>query len=120
MERAAEQMLARHRAEDGRDHEPTLTERDAARRERLRRDTAEVRTCLTQHPDDRRGSKVAIRKSNRTDNDNAKMVTSEGVIQGYNGVATVDAAHQIIVDAQAHGAGAEQELLLPAVAATAN
>lgn len=119
MERAAEQMLARHRAEDGRDHEPTLTAKDTARRERLLRDAAELRTWLPQHPDDRRGAKGAIRKSNRTDNDSAKMATSKGVIQGYTGVATVDAAHQIIVDAQAHGAGAEQELLLPAVAATA-
>jgi IS5 family transposase len=47
------------------------------------------------------------------------MATSKGVIQGYTGVATVDAAHQIIVDAQAHGTGAEQELLLPVVDATA-
>jgi hypothetical protein len=46
------------------------------------------------------------------------MATSKGVIQGYTGVATVDAAHQIIVDAQAHGVGAEQALLLPVAAAT--
>lgn len=119
MERAAEQMLARHRAEDGRDHEPTRTAKDTARRERLLRDATELRTWLTQHPDDRRSAKGAIRKSNRTDNDSAKMATSKGVIQGFAGVATVDAAHQLIVDAQAHGAGAEQELLLTAFAATA-
>ena len=46
------------------------------------------------------------------------MATSKGVIQGYTAVATVDAAHQIIVDTQAYGVGAEQELLLPVVAAT--
>jgi len=45
------------------------------------------------------------------------MATSKGVIQGYTGVATVDAAHQIIVDAQAHGTGAEAELLMPVVSA---
>lgn len=60
-----------------------------------------------------------MRKSNRTDNESAKMATSKGVIQGYTGVATVDAAHQILVDAQAHGVGAEQELLLPVLEATA-
>jgi hypothetical protein len=43
------------------------------------------------------------------------MATSKGVIQGYTGVAAVDARHQIIVEAQAHGTGAEQELLLPVV-----
>ncbi len=34
------------------------------------------------------------------------------------GVAAVDHAHQIIVEAQAHGTGSEQELLVPVVTAT--
>ena len=45
------------------------------------------------------------------------MATSKGVIQGYTGVAAVDARHQIIVEAQAHGTGSEQELLIPVVTA---
>ena len=45
------------------------------------------------------------------------MATSKGVIQGYTGVAAVDAKHQIIVEAQAHGTGCEQELLMPVVKA---
>jgi transposase len=57
----------------------------------------------------------ALRKSNRTDNDSAKMATGKGVIQGYTGVAVVDAKEQIIVCAQAHGTGSEQEVLLPVV-----
>lgn len=61
--------------------------------------------------------KGAIRKSNRTDNASAKMATGKGVIQGYTGVAAVDDTHQIIVEAQAHGTGSEQELLLPVVTA---
>ena len=36
---------------------------------------------------------------------------------GYTGVAAVDAKHQIIVEAQAHGTGSEQELLIPVVKA---
>ena len=119
MDRAAEAMLARHRAEDAREVEPTLTAKDTARRERLVRDAAELRSWLAQHPDDRRGAKGAVRKSHRTDNESAKMATGKGVIQGYTGVATVDASHQIIADAQAHGVGAEQELLLPVIEATA-
>ena len=45
------------------------------------------------------------------------MATSKGVIQGYTGVAAVDARHQIIVEAQAHGTGSEQKLLIPVVQA---
>jgi transposase len=41
-------------------------------------------------------------QSNITDNDSAKMPTSKGVVQGYNGIALVDAKHQIIVHAEAH------------------
>ena len=33
------------------------------------------------------------------------MAASKGTIQGYNGVATVDKKHQVIVDAQAFGGG---------------
>ena len=56
-----------------------------------------------------------MRQSNRTDNESAKMATSKGVIQGYTAVAAVDEKHQIIVEAQAHGVGQEQELLGPVV-----
>ena len=52
-------------------------------------------------------------KSNITDNESAKMTTSKGTIQGYNGVATVDQKHQVIVDAQAFGEGQEHHVLQP-------
>jgi len=41
------------------------------------------------------------------------MTTSKGTIQGYNGVATVDKKHQIIIDAQAFGSGQEHHTLKP-------
>ena len=40
------------------------------------------------------------------------MATGKGVIQGYTGVAAVDRTHQIIVEAQAHGTGSEQEVVI--------
>jgi hypothetical protein len=54
-------------------------------------------------------------KSNITDNESAKMLTSKGTIQGYNGVATVDKKHQVIIDAQAFGEGAEHHTLKPVI-----
>lgn len=59
------------------------------------------------------GKKPKEVKSNVTDNESAKMTTSKGTIQGYNGVATVDKKHQIIVDAQAFGSGQEHHTLKP-------
>lgn len=52
-------------------------------------------------------------KSNITDNESGKMLTSKGTIQGYNGVAAVDKKHQIIVEAQAYGEGQEHHTLRP-------
>ena len=118
LETAARTMLERHREEDQRAVEPDLRTREVQRIERLQQEGAQLREWLTAHPDDRKGSKGKIRKSNRTDNESAKMATSKGVIQGYTGVAAVDAKHQIIVEAQAHGTGSEQELLIPVVKAT--
>lgn len=118
LETAAAAMVARHRASDDRPPEPDLDAKAAQRRERLERDAAELRTWLAAHPEDRRGVKGAVRKSNRTDNDSAKLATSKGVIQGYTAVAVVDATAQIIVAAEAHGTGSEHELLVPLVAAT--
>lgn len=117
LETAAKVMLERHREADRRAIEPDLQAKETQRFTRLQADAAQVRQWLTDHPEDRKGSKGTIRKSNRTDNESAKMATSKGVIQGYTGVAAVDAKHQIIVEAQAHGTGSEQELLIPVVKA---
>ena len=117
LEAAAGVMLERHRAEDQKAVEPDLHQKELQRIASLQADAAEMKQWLATHPEDRMGSKGSIRKSNRTDNESAKMATSKGVIQGYTGVAAVDAKHQIIVEAQAHGTGSEQELLIPVVAA---
>ena len=90
-----------------------------ARIARLTKDALPLRAWLATHPEDRRGPTGGLRKSHRTDNESAKMATDKGVIQGDTGVAAVDAKHQFIVDAQTHGTGSEQELLLPVVEALA-
>jgi len=59
------------------------------------------------------GKKPQEVKSNITDNESAKMTTSKGTIQGYNGVAAVDKKHQIIVEAMAFGEGQEHHTLQP-------
>jgi transposase len=115
LETAAKAMLARHREEDEHDVTPSTRSTEAQRVQRLTEDAAELRTWLATHPHDRRGPSGAIVKSNRTDNESAKMATDKGVIQGYTGVAAVDAKHQIIAVAQAHGTGSEQALLMPIV-----
>ncbi|MFZ5557511.1 MAG: transposase [Pseudomonadota bacterium] len=81
------------------------------------RAAARVRAFVAAN-EERRSARGALRKSNLTDNDSAKMATAKGVLQGYTAVAAVDANTQIIVAAQAHGSGSEQSVPLPMVQAT--
>jgi transposase len=80
LEAAAAAMVARHRAADALPVEPDLAEKAAQRVERLARDAADLRGWLAKHPADRRGPTGGVRKSNRTDNQSAKMATGKGVI----------------------------------------
>jgi transposase len=114
LEAAASVMLQRHRDQDDRPAEADLQAQQAQRLAGLQREAQRLREWLSCNAD-RRGPSGAIRKSNRTDNESAKMATAKGVLQGYTGVAAVDARHQLIVEAQAHGTGSEQELLLGVV-----
>ena len=67
----------------------------------------------TNEPRMGKGKRVAEVKSNITDNESAKMTTSKGTIQGYNGIASVDKKHQIIIGADAFGEGQEHHTLKP-------
>ena len=120
LEVQAAKMLARHRANDEREAEPDRAAKDAARIERLQREAAQIRRWLRANAQDRTGAKGSVRKSNRTDNESAKMATDKGVVQGYAALAAVDGRSQVIVEAQAHGTGSEQALLLPLLEACAD
>jgi transposase len=52
-------------------------------------------------------------QSNITDNESAKMMTSHGTIQGYNGQTLVDKKHQVIVHAEAFGRGQDHDHIFP-------
>ncbi|KKL09046.1 hypothetical protein LCGC14_2569780, partial [marine sediment metagenome] len=112
--RAVKRMLAKHREEDasGQDNQHTRRTAEEKNIEELRKASRKIKKHLAT-TDDRRGINGKIVKSNITDNESAKMTTSKGTIQGYNGVATVDKKHQIIIDAQAFGEGQEHHTLQP-------
>ena len=57
-----------------------------------------------------RGKEV---QSNVTDNDSAKMVSSHGVIQGYNANALVDEKNQIVLHAEVFGEGEDSKHMGP-------
>jgi transposase len=118
MERAVAQMVRAHRGRDESNESGEDGKRECERIERLRAEAGRIREFLATQ-EERRSGKGAIRKSNVTDNDSAKMATAKGVLQGYTAVAAVDSKSQVIVAAQAHGSGSEQSVLLPMVDTTA-
>jgi len=71
------------------------------------------RFLATESPRQGKSVKKSEVKSNITDNEPCKMTTSKGTIQGYNGIAAADSAHQVIIDAKAYGEGQEHHTLIP-------
>jgi DDE family transposase len=116
IDRAVWRLLAKHREEDasGQDNEHTRRGAEEKNIDSLRQASRKIKKFCAVN-EDRRGLKGKIIKSNITDNDSAKMLTSHGVIQGYNGVAAVDDKHQIVVGAEAFGQGPENNLLKPMI-----
>lgn len=115
LERKIKAILDQHRGNDVQGREGGIDSAAAARIERMQRRASELREWLAKHPRDRQGPTGGVRKSNLTDNESAKMATDKGVIQGFCGIAAVDGKQQVIVEASAHGTGAEQDLLLPVI-----
>lgn len=116
IEQAVKVLTERHRQADAN----PLDEQDAARAQQiatLEQAQRKIEAFLAQH-EDKQGVSGKAKKSNVTDNESAKMKTSKGVIQGYDGLAVVDEQHQIVVAAQAFGQGQEHDLLIPMLEVT--
>jgi len=115
IDRAVRRMLKQHREEDvNQTVDQDLRHREEQQIHKLKSISRKVKKHLTT-TDERLGSRGTPIKSNITDNESAKMKTSNGVIQGYVGVSAVDNKHQIIVSAEAFGQGQEHDLLEPLV-----
>jgi transposase len=117
MEKAIKKMVSRHRDYDSAHIDPPLKKREEQYVETLRKRLAKIRNWLDDN-DDKPGKSGKPIKSNITDNDSAKMKTSHGYVQGYDGVAAVDGKHQVIINAEAYGTSQEHDLLKPMVEGT--
>jgi transposase len=117
MEHAVELLVNRHYKADATGTEQEMKQRDEQYTDTLKKQVDKLKRWLDDN-DDKPGKTGKPRKSNVTDNDSAKMKTSKGVIQGYNGVASVDSKHQIVVHAEAFGQGSEHDLLQPMIEGT--
>jgi len=115
IDRAVRYMLGKHRDEDRKgENDISIREREEKQIETLLKASDKIDRFLKEN-DARLGRSGKEVQSNITDNESAKMKTSNGVIQGYVGVAAVDSKHQVVVSAEAYGQGQEHGLLEPMV-----
>lgn len=79
-------------------------QRQQKRIRRLARQAERIEKFLAEN-EPKRGRRGKEIQSNVTDNESAKMVSSHGVVQGYNANALVDEKRQVVVHAEAFGDG---------------
>jgi transposase len=115
MQHAVQHLLQAHRKSDEGPEDPKVSRARERQIQTLDAAIAKVRGFLQGHRD-KVGPSGRRKKSNITDS--AKMPSSKGVIQGYDGLAMVDAKHQIIVHAEAFGEGQEHGLFIPMLEGT--
>jgi transposase len=115
IERKVKQLLAQQITTD---KEAGSESVDGSRRQRqidkLQKQAERIDKWLKEN-DAKIGSKGRELQSNVTDNESAKMKTSHGTIQGYNGQALVDKKHQVIVHGQAFGNAHDHQHLAPMI-----
>jgi transposase len=102
MERAIRQILKRHREVDDKEADKGVIEQEEQYIDTLKKKVKKIKAWLRDN-EDKPGKSGKPVKSNITDNDSAKIKTSHGVIQGYDGVAVIDSKCQVIVHAEALG-----------------
>jgi len=117
MEKAIRQILKRHREEDDKEADRGVIEQEEQYVDTLRKKVKKIKAWLKEN-EDKPGKSGKPIKSNITDNESAKIKTSHGVIQGYDGVAVIDSKYQVIVHAEAFGAAQEHDLLIPMIEGT--
>jgi transposase len=98
--------------EDGKDEKSSGISNRKKQIEKLQKKADRIERFLKEN-----GAKIGKQgreiQSNITDNESCKMMTSHGIIQGYNGQALVDNKHQVIVHAEAFGDAQDHYLIPP-------
>lgn len=111
LQRKVREAVKEHRDQDRRGGNPD-GERREKRIKRLKRQAKRIDEFLKEN-EPKIGSKGDEIQSNVTDNESAKMVSSHGVIQGYNANVMADEKCQVVVEAQVFGEGEDSRHIEP-------
>lgn len=115
LEKRLKEVVREHQRNDHEREIPSAP--DKKRVKRLEQKIRKLEQFLSENEPKAGKSKAEI-QSNLTDNESAKMVTSHGIVQGYNAQALVDAQHQIILHGEAFGNAQDHDNLKPMLEGT--
>lgn len=107
LEEKVKEAVKEHREADRRGGDPDRDRRED-RINRLRKKADRIEKFLDEN-EPKQGKRGKEIQSNITDNESAKMMTSHGVVQGYNANAVVDEKAQIVVHPKVFGDGEDSD-----------
>ncbi len=115
IEEKVRQTLKEQEEEDRKDDEPPFSGGNREKQvEALKKQADRIQAWLKEN-EAKIGKQGREIKSNITDNDSAMMITSHGMIQGYNSQALVDAKHRVIIHGEVFGEGHDEGLIPPMI-----
>ena len=113
---AADKIVAKHQANDGKPGDDPNKERELQSIETLLGNAEKILEFLSENePRMGQGERPKEVQSNITDPESAKMLTGHGTYQGFVAVTAADEKCQVIVNAGAYGMGQEQSTLAPTI-----
>jgi len=120
IEKKIAEMMEEHKAQDKKSEKTKSKDKDDDndnnrnnnRLNRLKQKAEKIKKFLEEN-EPRKGTTDKEVQSNVTDNESAKMVSSHGVIQGYNATAMVDEKHQVIAYAEVFGENEDSQHTRP-------
>ena len=116
IEKSIRLILRKHKEKDNnRLFTEDMVEKEQKGLKKLNEKADRIQRWLDENKKDKIGTRGKPIQSNLIDNESAKMVSSHGVVQGYNGVAVADDKHQVVVSANAFGSSAESHQLMELV-----
>lgn len=117
-DKTAKFLMEKHKLNDNSENKESQSREKALKQvEKIKKKAEKIERFLLEN-EEKMGKRGRESQSNITDNESAKMKTSKGVVQGYNGLAFTDSKNQIVVYAEAFGSGQEVDLLKPMVEGT--
>lgn len=102
IKKSIDYLINKHKAQDQNPIDEVQLEREKKAIKKQEAIVKKVTEWLATH-EEKIGAAGKPIKSNITDHESAKMATSHGVIQGYNGIAAVDEKHQVIIWGATYG-----------------